>query len=207
MFRIFLLIAVLALAVAPALADGVDFNFGTTLGDLGTSRTFTNGSFTVAIAGFNGTAPDNLFAKNEGPTEFGLGIIDGVDREISTDHWMQLNLTSIIARNPTKLSISLNSIQGPDFYDIWGSNTAGVLGTLLASNQTGANFNLLPFAGQFNYFSITAPGESVLVDDLDVSTATNEPGTLVLLVVGLFGLAYFGKKFALSHKSIVSESR
>jgi len=208
MFRIFLLIAVLALAVSPALADGVDFNFGVVLGDLGASRTFTDGSFTVGVAGFNGVLADHLFAKNEGPTEFGLGIIDGTDREISDNHWVQLNLTPIIARNPTTLSISLNSIQGPDFYNIWGSNTAGVLGTLLASNQTAANFNLLPFAGQFNYFSITAPGESVLIDDLDVSTvSTTEPGTLVLLVAGLFGIAYFGKKFALSHKSIVSESR
>lgn len=38
--------------------------------------------------------------------------------------------------------ISIGSIQGSDAYDIWGSNTAGSLGTLLASNQKGASLPL-----------------------------------------------------------------
>ena len=206
MFRIFLLIAVLALIASPALADSVgDFSFIPILGDLGTSRTFTAGTFSLTANGFNGTLATNMWAKNEGPTEFGLGLATGVDREISNDDFVQLNLTPILALNPSAVSLGINSIQGSDSYNIWGSNTAGSLGVLLATNQTSSTFNLEPWAKTYDFFSVTSPQGSVLISALDVSTP--EPGTLVLLIAGIFGVFYFGKKFVLSHQSTVSESR
>ena len=186
-----LLLGVCLLSAAPVFADSTTtFTFIGTLGNIGTSDTFTSGSLSLVATGYSapGTTAD-MWAKNLGPDEAGLGLAMGSTgtHEISGTGFIQLNLTQILAASPSGVSISLGSIQTGDTYDVWGSNTAGTLGTLLAANQKGLSLPLADL-GTFTYISISAPTGDVLLDDVEVTTP--EPNSATLLLFGL--MAFFG---------------
>jgi hypothetical protein len=177
----------------PVFADSTSsFTFTSTLGNIGSTDTFTSGSLSVVVTGYSApSTTSNLYAKNEGPTEAGIGLASGEDHEITGSSFVQLNLQSILASQPSSVTVGIGSIQGGDNYQIWGSNTAGTPGTLLASNQTAGTFTL-PDLGQYSYISILSPSGTVLLDGLTVgtgSTATPEPGSAMLLLFGLGALA------------------
>jgi hypothetical protein len=179
--------AVLLLLAVPAFADTVDtFLFNVNAGDIGKTDLLKLGAVQFLISGFNtpGVTGD-LWEKNLGPTEFGLGLMNQVDHEIGiggTD-FAQLDISKLAA-NPSVVSVAvgINSIQAGESYDVWGSNTAGSLGSLIASNQTDPNFTL-PLA-PFQFISITAGSGDVLLDDVVVTVATPEPGSGLLFVIG-----------------------
>jgi VCBS repeat-containing protein len=183
-------------------ADSIDnFIFNKNLGNIGTVDTFTSGAATLIVAGYDGPGIlSALFEKNQGPTEFGLGLLgSGPDNEISGDFFIQLSFKAIAALNPSKVTLGLNSIQvssvGSDNYSVWASNTQGQLGTLLASNQTGTTFDITDAIGTNQFISITAPGAesapsaTVLLDSVDVTipvtTPTPEIGSAFMLLTGL----------------------
>jgi hypothetical protein len=138
----------------------------------------------------------------------GLGLADGVDHEINGDFFIQLTLRNILAASPSGLSLSLSSLQGSDAYDIWGSATGCgnpcLLGTLLASNQTGTTITITDRS--FPIISITAAGfsptDTVLLEDVDVTTTTHtpEPSSAALLLIGFGALVAAG--FTLGKKLI-----
>lgn len=191
------------LLATPLFADSTgSFSFTNTLGNIGSSDTFTAGGFSVVATGYSAPGTTTgMFAKNEGPGEFGIGIASGADHEITGTSFIQLNLTSLLAANPTSVTMGVGSIQNPDTYQIWGSNTAGNPGTMLASNQTAATFNLSNYS-QFDYISVASPTGTVLIDGVafaGASTSTPEPSSAGLLLLGLSALAgatLVGKKFA-----------
>lgn len=89
-----------------------------------------------------------------------------------------------------------SSIQRSETYQVWGSNTAGSPGTLLATNQSGTTFDLSSDS-QYPYITISSPNGSVLIDSLvatvpSSSTSTPEPSSATLLLFGLAGLAGIG---------------
>jgi VCBS repeat-containing protein len=193
--------------VLPAHADPVVFAFSTNAGDIGSINTFTAGSLNLIIAGYDTPGVlSNLNEKNSGPMEFGLGLVGAADKEISGDFFIQLNFKAIAGLNPSLVTLGLNSIQvsgvGADNYSVWGSNTQGQLGTLLASNQTNATFDITQAIGTNQFISITAPGmesapsATVLLDSVDVTIPVvpppiPEPSTLVMALTGvgmLFGV-------------------
>ena len=196
----FLLAAVLVFLAAPVFADTVDvFNFNQNLGDIGQTDLLKLGLVQFLISGFNtpGVAGD-LWEKNLGPTEFGLGLMNQVDHEIGiggTD-FAQLDISKLAAlKSVVSVSVGINSLQAGENYDIWGSNTAGSLGTLIAANQTDPNFTL-PLA-PFQFISITAGSGDVLIDDVIVTT-TPENSTAIFLFLGgvmLAGGSLLSKKF------------
>ena len=187
-----LLLCVCLLSAAPVFADSTTtFTFTSTLGSIGTTDTFTSGGLSLVATGYSspGVTTD-MWAKNLGPDENGIGLTAGIVHEISGSMFIQLNLANILAASPSGITLSLGSIQSPDAYNVWGSNTAGTPGTLLASNQTGLSFPLADL-GAFTYISISAsaPTDSILLDDVEVTTAP-EPNSATLLLYGL--MAFFG---------------
>lgn len=194
-----LLLCVGLFFASTAFADTINtFSFTIPLGDIGTSDTFKAGILSVVLNGY--AAPSvstDMYIKAESATETGLGLASGLDREISGTEFVQLNLGSIFAASPKAFSLSLNSIQGGDSYDVWGSNIAGQLGTLIAANQSGLNFALVD-PGTFQFIAITSPMGTVLLDNLavttGVTTGTPEPATLLLLSLGLLLLGCCSKK-------------
>lgn len=182
------------ISVVPALADSTDsFSFTRNAGNLSSFDTFKSGGASIAFTGYGDPgAPSNLFEKNQGPTEMGIGMASGIDHEIAGPFVLQMDLQQILALKPSSITLGINSIQGPDTYQIWGSNTAGTPGTLLATNQTRTSFNLSNDL-QYRYITIASPTGSVLVDSLvatfPTSDSTPEPSSAALLLFGLVGLA------------------
>lgn len=105
----------------------------------------------------------DMFAKSD-PSQMGLGLVNNMfnENEISGPHFIRLNLSNILAADPSSVAISMQSVTGTDRYAIWGSDTAGVMGTLLATDLTAASFTL-PDLGMFQYISISAPADNVLL--------------------------------------------
>ena len=195
--KLALLVLVVGLfSVVPVFADSTDsFTFTGTLGNVGPTETVTSGGASLTVTGYSAAGvPSNLFAKNEGPTEFGLGMASGADHEIAGSLTLQVDLQQILALQPSSITIGISSLQAGETYQIWGSHAAGTPVTLLASNQSGTTFNLTN--DQFRFITISSPNASVLLDSLVAtvpsSTSTPEPGSGVLLLFGLAGLAGIG---------------
>lgn len=143
-----------------------------------------------------------MWAKNIGPIggsgESGLGIAAGIDREVSGTEFLQLNLDKVFAEDfhlVKGFNLSVDSLQAGEAYDVWGSNTAGKLGTLLAGNQTGSSIFLPDSNSKYEFISLTAANDdsSVLLENVSV-VATPEPSTFLLLGVGLAGLLLIARR-------------
>ena len=197
-FAIILFVATLFLA-APLFADSASFGtFTNTLGDLGPTDTFTSGSFSVTATGYSAPGiTTDLYAKNEGTNEMGMGIASGFEHEISNASFIQLNMQQIFGTNPSSVVLGIDSIQGHESYQVWGSNTAGALGTMIATKQQGFTFDLSSLS-QYKYISIASPDGSVLIDGLFINEPASgvitgsgipEPGSASLLLIGLGALA------------------
>jgi len=187
------LLGVCLLSAAPVFADSTTtFTFIGTLGNIGPTDTFTAGSLSLVATGYSspGVTTD-MWAKNGGLNEMGLGLASEPQHEISGTLFVQLNLTQVLAASPTSIALSIQSIQAGEGYSVWGSNTAGTPGTLLASNQTGATFTL-PDLGSFNFISVSGGPGNVLLDDVDVTVPTPEPSAAILLLLGLVALVGTG---------------
>ena len=198
-FALFLL-AICFLSAAPVFADSTTtFTFTSTPGNIGTTDTFTAGSLSLIATGYSASnVTVGMFAKNDA-TQMGLGLVNDIfnQNEISGASFIQLNLSNILAAGASSIAISMDSVTGPDRYAIWGSKTAGEMGTLLATDLTAASFTL-PDLGMFQYISISAPAGNVLLHDVDVTTPTPEPSSASLLLLGLVALVSAGtlaKKF------------
>src|SRR5215469_6205237 len=189
------MLGVCFLTAAPVFADSTTFAFVGTLGDIGKTDTFTSGSLSLVATGYSapGMTAD-MWAKSEGPIETGIGLASQIHHEISGNMFIQLNLTQILAVHPYSLVLVIDSIEAGEAYNVWGSNTAGQLGMLLASHQTSRTFTL-PDLGTFDYISITTPSDTsvfsnVTLEDVDVSTP--EPSSAGLLLWGLVALVSAG---------------
>lgn len=191
-FALFLL-AICFLSAAPVFADSTTtFTFTSTPGNIGTTDTFTAGSLSLIATGYSASnVTVGMFAKNDA-TQMGLGLVNDIfnQNEISGASFIQLNLSNILAAGPSSISISMQSVTGADRYAISGSNTAGVMGTVLATDLTAASFTL-PDLG-FQYISISAPAGNVLLHDVEVTTPTPEPSSASMLLLGLFALLSAG---------------
>ena len=192
-----LFLGVCVLSAAPVFADSTTtFTFIGTLGNIGPTDTFTAGSLSLVATGYSAPSMTaDMWAKNLGPTEAGLGLAAEPQHEIAGTQFIQLNLTSILATNPSSVSLSVQSIQAGEAYNVWGSNAAGTLGTELGMNQTGATFTL-PSLGSFDFISLSAASGNILLDNVEVVN-TPEPSSAGLLLFGLaalVGAGTLGKK-------------
>jgi hypothetical protein len=160
-------------------------------GPLGPSSVFTIGTSSVTVYAF--TAPSTagvLYSKNSGANETGLGLMSGgSDHEISGTAFLTIDIQNILNLGATSLAISMQSVQHPDEFDIWGSNTLGTPGTLLFGPD-GMNATVdVPGFSSFRYISVSAPKGDVLLHDLEFTASTPEPSSIALLFLGLLCLA------------------
>ena len=185
--------AILCLAL-PASANTLSYSFGVPTGTLGTSQTYTQNGITLTAYGFdNSSHPLNLYGKNNGGDETGLGISRAPDHEIQTYNFIQLDVTGLHSLNLTDALISIGSVQNGEGWNLYGSNTLGSLGTLLlSSSQDMGTTNILSDVTKYDYLSIQASSHDVLLSALTVdynTTRVPEPASLLLLGSGVVGLA------------------
>lgn len=146
-----------------------------------TTTTYTQQGYTITASGYdnvNGTGtPTELYFKHVGPInggyETGLGVNNTADHELQAGStttnpfdFIQLNLTSVIAGGATSGAVNVSSVQSGETFSIYGSNTAGLLGTQLGGTFGSSSDNTfvnLPNFGQYNFYSIAAATGDVIV--------------------------------------------
>jgi hypothetical protein len=152
------------------------------------------------IIGGSGTLTD-LYIKQGGTDENGLGTASDADHEINPTELIDLDLSALFLSGIHNVTVNLQSLQAGEGYKICQSN---VLGTLSGSCITGgsgsgtANVNV-SLTSTTDIISITAfnadglhPDANVLVD----SVTTPEPEVLTLFGSGLLCLGglIFGRR-------------
>ena len=114
------------------LAQATTINFDSPTGPLGTSsHTYGTGD-TVIATGYNSSnSLTNLYGKNDGGDENGLGLTNDSsgDHEITAGSMIQLNLSSLIADGVTSVTIVMGSTTNGETWEICKDTTAGSLVT------------------------------------------------------------------------------
>ncbi len=202
-----------AVSLTPAGATTFLFPFNSmTTGDLGSSSksfTITVGSSQATITAStlvqSGTAPD-LYIKNGGTDDKGLGTTGDASHEIIPADAIVLDFSAI--HNVNFIGIQMASVQlnGMDSWQVYGSNTKPTTlanaGTKLFTNAQTTDQELsntfISLPTNYTYLTIEVPTAAdcdpeVLLGAVEV-IATPEPGTFVLLGLGVVGLIA-GRKF------------
>jgi len=140
------------------------------------SQSYTVSGYTITAYGYdnnNGIGTlHQLFFKNDGSDEVGLGLVNTLHNELQVDgngtplHFIQLDLTSILAQGFTNGKISIGSVQPNEAFSLFGSNTLGVLGTKLNAtpydSSSDVTFVSVPNFGTFKFISVVAAAADVL---------------------------------------------
>lgn len=141
------------------------------------SQDFTVDGYTITAHGYdnqNGVGNDHvLYFKNDPgeADEHGLGLFGTLHNELQAGpngplHFIQLNLSSIIAAGFINGRISVGSVQPGELFNFYGSNQLGTLGVALfqtpLGNDTDNEFVSIPDFGTYQYISIAALALDVL---------------------------------------------
>jgi hypothetical protein len=182
------------------------------LGTAFQSFTFPGTSLTVTAAGYkigSPNTPSTLYSKHSGPegaTEHGLGLLEDFStpggHEIDSQHFIQFGVSNLRG-NVSDLQLQVGSLGGGEEYSIHGSNTAGVLGTLVTTRGgtiAGGDadvFDIFGLLSSFDFIDITAArGDNVVnlaianvVNPFPTSSPVPEPASLALFGLGAAALA------------------
>jgi hypothetical protein len=184
------------LAVAPCAWASTSYVFNSPTGALGHSQTYTSNGITITAYGFaNGGGSLDLFGKNDAGDEKGLGLNGTSDNEILTTDFVQLDLTNLLATHPGTITMSINSVQTGEGWNIYESKTLATLGTLLQSGTTETPFTLNPLLSGYDFVSVQASAFNVLLGTLATQgSSVPEPGTAAILGVGLLALGSIARR-------------
>jgi hypothetical protein len=183
-------VAFVCVAATCASADTVTFNFSSTTGT-STTQSYTAGGLTITATGTS-----DLFFKNGGGDETGLGLVGTSQNEITPGQSITFDLSSLFSANISSLSIALGSIQpgrsgGPNE----GGQVCGA-GTCISfgPSQSGQLVDITSLfdamkAANNGSLTVTATSGNVLVDEIQVTTTVPEPNSLLLLGSGVFAVA------------------
>jgi hypothetical protein len=142
--------------------------------DVGSSsHDFTVSGYTITARGYDTpSTPHELFFKNGGGDEIGLGLVNTLNNELQVDsngnplNSIQLDLRSILSQGFTNGKIEIGSIQSGESFNLYGSNTLGNLGTRLNSTPYGSVFDdqfvSVPNFGTYQFISVVAATLDVL---------------------------------------------
>ena len=185
---------IMALAAMGALAtqaNAITFDFQSNGSNvpLGTTSTFTVGGFSLTASGFltaGGTT--NLFAKDLGGTETGLGTTSDPSgqHEIVTTNFVQLTLPTAPPSNFSM--VLLTSVQTGESAQVFFTTTPGTLaGATLIGTLTANGSVTIPAIYQTGFIDITAGAANILLESATVSTP-DSGSAVALLGIALAGI-------------------
>jgi len=166
------------------------------------SQGYTVSGYTITAYGYDNNAGTGishpLFYKNAGTDEIGLGLTDILHNELQISangdplQFIQLDLTSILAQGFTNGMISVGSVQSGELFNLYGSNTLGLLGTKLNvaafDSSTDGVFVAVPSFGTYKFISIVAAAADVLPIAFQ-ATITPIPESTSLIPIALLAVA------------------
>lgn len=137
----------------------------------------------------------DLFYKNAGGDEIGLGLVNTLNNELQVNNgvpvnYIQLDLTSILSKGFTNGKIEVGSVQTNESFSLYGSSSAGTLGTLLGTfgSSFDNQFVAVPNFGSYSFVSVAAGSADVLpVAFQAVSTPVPEMNAL-FPIIGLLSV-------------------
>jgi hypothetical protein len=193
-----------ALLSLPAWADTILYDFGNAIGGpVGAAQETISGSPSgPSLTAYGYTAanvPLNLYWKNAGADEHGLGFVGTFDNEETLNpngtayaNYMEIQVGPILTY--TSPQIRIQSTTGPEKWDLWGTNTLGndATFTSVLSAQTADNTWVnIPNWGTYQYYAVTvhpdpsSSSDNILFDAIQANTPTPEPGTLPMMAGGI----------------------
>jgi hypothetical protein len=193
-----------ALVTASAAGAAVTIDFGSQPGNLGPTATYTNGGLTVAASGysdgFNFSAATDLYGKNSGGDEQGLGLAADPSSE-NEIYWGSSHLGAFVEVDVSSLfglvtsaQFFMGSATNGEQWEVFGSNDAGC-GWFCADAAPLTGFDEGPHDlfgfGTYKYYDFYslgtfgngAPG-NVLLGGLTLTPSAPEPGTWALMLLG-----------------------
>lgn len=173
-----ILLSMATLAVASATTT---FNFNVPSGTLGNSQVYTVGGVSITAYGFNGSSsPTDLYGKNGGGDENGVGLAGETNSEINVGQgFIQLGLSGLVG----PFTITIGSTTGSDAWKIIGSNMLGsATGTAILSGGDESPHTITTSA---KYLTVEATAGNVLLDQFTATSSVPEPGAISLVASGL----------------------
>ena len=182
------------------------WNFDVPAGAVGSSshtyQNTTNAYNLIAHGYKNNGDGSELYGKSDGAGETGLGLSSDGDHEIDNAHFIQLDVSDLKNHGLSNLTMLVGSVQSGEGFKIYGSNTAGSLGTLLVTGDGSGGVVqsiLVPSYSTYQYFSLTASSANVLLENGLTASSVPEPAFFQLAsLLGLGGLSAFRLRRKLS---------
>jgi hypothetical protein len=166
------------------------------------SQNYTVSGYTITARGYDNSGgvgvAHELFFKNAGAGEFGLGLTNTPNNELQVSgttplHFIQLDLRSILSQGFTNGMISVGSVQPGESFNLYGSNTLGSLGTKLnatAFDSTSDDaFVSVPNFGSFQFVSVVAASADVLPVAFQANVTPVPEAASILPVICLISIA------------------
>jgi len=200
-------------AASTAMAGTITFNFSSCSeitsppttsancpnADLGTNfAVYTVGTSSIEALGFSSsgvTNPNNLYVKDKGTGEMGLGLNGTLNNEVNAGQYIYLELAGIVGSTDSG-TLLISSAQAGEGATVCLTNAVGTPGTP-CTTMTGPGTNsVLSFPVTWNstndILSVTASAGNVLVGETITATTVPESGSLVLFGTGtmLLGVGF-----------------
>lgn len=168
------------------------------------TQVFTSSGSQITARGYenDGSAPSTaaeLFFKNrppsDGATEVGLGLAASPHNELNVgltgpSNYIQLDLRSILSQGFINGQIAVASLQEGESFQLFGSNTEGVLGAAISGTFAGLAFDdqfvAIPGFGSFQFVSVVAASGNVLPSRFAAEITPIPELSALFPILGLF---------------------